>query len=222
LVATCIDFFFVALAVGPYVNIAFEIFVDWSRANEISDEALRSEAFWAKFVTGLGKRISKLQEKDYFKAFANFGDWLISEIRGRPPVGEVRDEEAHAEVIETKGTSGKIRIAMSLWGFVVLTLTIAGVEKIIGYNSLSPTTDLSQPGQIIPLILGIITFLVGAAQAIKPAFKCSGDAPPETTTQTEFTRQYHSTDFVSFMRDRDNISVVNVAAAKGTEPKGEF
>jgi hypothetical protein len=60
------------------------------------------------------------------------------------------------------------RIGVSVWGFVVLVLTIAGVEKIIDYNSLYSPPNLAAPGQIIPFILGIITFLVGATHAIKP------------------------------------------------------
>lgn len=54
------------------------------------------------------------------------------------------------------------------WGLLILVLTIAGVEKIIEYNALSPQNDLSQPGQMIPLVLGIITLIEGAASACMP------------------------------------------------------
>jgi hypothetical protein len=43
-----------------------------------------------------------------------------------------------------------------------------GVEKIIAYNDLSPQNDISKPGQIIPLVLGIITVLEGIASAVFP------------------------------------------------------
>lgn len=51
---------------------------------------------------------------------------------------------------------------------IILVLTIAGVEKIIGYNDLSPQNDLSQPGQLIPFVLGIITVIEGLSSAWKP------------------------------------------------------
>jgi hypothetical protein len=60
------------------------------------------------------------------------------------------------------------RLLFCGWGFIILTLTIAGVEKIIEYNNLSPQNDLSQPGQAIPFILGIITFIEGASKACRP------------------------------------------------------
>jgi hypothetical protein len=60
------------------------------------------------------------------------------------------------------------RLVWCFWGFSILILTIAGVEKIIQYNALSPDFDLSQPGQIIPLVLGIIVFIDGASNAIVP------------------------------------------------------
>ena len=71
------------------------------------------------------------------------------------------------------------KLFMLFKGFAVLVLTIIGVEKIIEYNSLSATSDLSTPGQIIPFILGIITFIVGASHAIKPNLPTS---PTSKTT----------------------------------------
>ena len=55
-----------------------------------------------------------------------------------------------------------------VWGLFILALTITGVEKIIIYNALSAQNDISKPGQIIPLILGVITFMEGAASALMP------------------------------------------------------
>jgi len=71
------------------------------------------------------------------------------------------------------------KLFMLFKGFSVLVLTIIGVEKIIEYNSLSATSDLSMPGQIIPFILGIITFIVGASHALKPNLPTS---PTSNTT----------------------------------------
>lgn len=61
-----------------------------------------------------------------------------------------------------------LRIGRCVWGFFILTLTIVGVEKIITYNDLSVQRDISKPGQIIPLVLGVITFMEGAASALMP------------------------------------------------------
>jgi len=61
-----------------------------------------------------------------------------------------------------------LRIGRCVWGFFILTLTIVGVEKIITYNNLSVQQDISKPGQIIPLVLGVITFMEGAASALMP------------------------------------------------------
>jgi hypothetical protein len=61
-----------------------------------------------------------------------------------------------------------VRTCFCIYGFVILVLTIAGVEKIIDYNNLVPQNDLSQPGQLIPFVLGIITVVEGAASACIP------------------------------------------------------
>lgn len=61
-----------------------------------------------------------------------------------------------------------IRLTLCAWGFIILILTIAGVEKIIDYNQLAPQNDLTKPGQIIPFVLGIITVVEGAASASMP------------------------------------------------------
>jgi len=61
-----------------------------------------------------------------------------------------------------------IRRVWVLWGLIILVLTIAGVEKIIEYNKLSPQNDVTQPGQMIPLVLGVITLIEGGASACAP------------------------------------------------------
>ena len=61
-----------------------------------------------------------------------------------------------------------VRTALCLWGLTILALTIAGIEMIIQYNGLRPQNDLWRPGQIIPFVLGIITFIEGAASALMP------------------------------------------------------
>jgi hypothetical protein len=53
-------------------------------------------------------------------------------------------------------------------GLVVLVFTIVGAEKIIQYNDFLPETDLSKPGQIIPLMVGIVIAIDGLATFLRP------------------------------------------------------
>jgi len=70
----------------------------------------------------------------------------------------------------------------------VLVLTIAGVEKIIEYNNLAPQTDLSQPGQIIPFVLGIVAMLEGIGNAFMPiALESRQETLDSPTTVTSFS-----------------------------------
>lgn len=62
----------------------------------------------------------------------------------------------------------KLTISMCVFGFFTWIGTIAGAERIIAINHLSPATDLSQPGQSIPFAIGIIQLLDGLASGIRP------------------------------------------------------
>jgi hypothetical protein len=55
-----------------------------------------------------------------------------------------------------------IFVALPVW-----VMTIAGAEEIIKANHLTPQTDLSQPGQSIPLAIGIITSVDGFAALVR-------------------------------------------------------
>lgn len=169
LVVTCVKSLLVPCAVGCYLNMALDRFVDWSGARDYAVHNLRPEHPWTRFLVIMGKKARTFAENAYFKAFVHFSDYIISRICNRKPVTEIEDHELQEEVRKMKMELRKWRIGLSVWGFVVLILTIAGVEKIIVYNDLNPSSNLSQPGQNIPFILGIITLLVGASHAIKPS-----------------------------------------------------
>jgi hypothetical protein len=91
-----------------------------------------------------------------------------------------RLEAANAKLKESGDRLRERKLLNLSKGFVIWVLTIAGVEEIIKYNSLSPTTNLSTPGQVIPFTLGIITFIVGLTHAVKPTSR----APTAHSVQT--------------------------------------
>jgi len=55
-------------------------------------------------------------------------------------------------------------VAIFLWAF-----SIATVEKTIRWNSLVPTTDLTSPGQLIPLVVGVTV----AADGVAVGYRCA-------------------------------------------------
>ena len=55
--------------------------------------------------------------------------------------------------------------------FPAWVMTMVGSEEIIKLNGLTPQTDLSQPGQSIPLAIGITVAVDGLTAAIKPGRK---------------------------------------------------
>jgi len=50
---------------------------------------------------------------------------------------------------------------------LVFSFTITGAEEIIQKNNLSPQTDLTQPGQLIPLIIGGVIMADGMLGVVK-------------------------------------------------------
>lgn len=65
-----------------------------------------------------------------------------------------------------------IFLALPVW-----VMTIAGAEEIIKGNNLTPQTDLSQPGQSIPLAIGIITSVDGLAAFVRVCRRGGSTAP---------------------------------------------
>jgi hypothetical protein len=197
LVVTCMDSVILVCSVGAYLDLALTRFVEWSGASKSSlsnvtstnqqashsDKSFEnhssnrpisndssSKDFWAKDMCAVGELVRKFQEGKRFRKFVNTGNMVVLKLLRLDTTLDENNtlEEIEDEIKKTKARMKAWRIGVSVWGFVILVLTIAGVEKIIEYNSLYSPANLAMPGQVIPFILGIITFLVGAAHAIKP------------------------------------------------------
>jgi len=197
LVVTCLESLMTTIVIGPYLDLIIIRFSIWTRAELGEDEDSKMDC-WDKTLFAAGKWAKELRSNTYFNEFTDFGanlSWYLSRILSRPgpPLnaglegGEAEMGAGHeqsetpelvrlrAELESARAVLSKLEMELERWklvlwvkGSVVLVLTIAGIEKIIKYNSLSPTSDLSEPGQIVPLISGIITFIDGASNAIKP------------------------------------------------------
>ena len=85
-----------------------------------------------------------------------------------------------------------VRLVRCYWGFFILALTVAGVEKIIGYNDLSPQNNLSQPGQMIPFVLGIITIIEGVANACMPKPRPGKNNSMSDNSRRDFDRRCYT------------------------------
>jgi hypothetical protein len=77
-------------------------------------------------------------------------------------------------------------------GVLILVFTIAGAEKIIDYNGLTPETDVSKSSQILPLMLGIFGVCDGIAVLLRPAPASAQQA--EIATQVETVPQVPETE----------------------------
>jgi len=161
-------------------------------------QALQQKPYYESFVTFGDKVLNSIINGDIIRVWR-----MVSVIRHRRRVSHDGPEIFATPQPKTRGLEDRLReetavyeakkakaekidrelrrrkLLMVLTGFIILVLTISGIEKIIEYNSLSPTSDLSAPGQIIPFVLGIITLVVGASHAIKPQIPQS-TSPPES------------------------------------------
>jgi hypothetical protein len=128
---------------------------------------------WCFLVQKLSDACMKIQSNAVFETIRNWNDYVLDKITG------INDDMSQPERKKIADKWARwVRLGRCFHGFVILALTIAGVEKIIDYNNLSPTNDLSRPGQLIPFVLGVITFLEGASNACMPSprQKTSGDS----------------------------------------------
>lgn len=50
---------------------------------------------------------------------------------------------------------------MTGFGLIVFIFSIAGVEMTIRWNGLVPQDDVSKPGQLVPLIMGMLCWRMG-------------------------------------------------------------
>jgi len=211
LVVTCIECLLVPLAAAIYFDIALDRFVEWTGAKAYSDPGVTPKDVLTKSLVCVGRGAKYCGEIQIFHNFVEFGEVIISRTCRETPEAQIEEADVPAALAATRKEIRKWRIVMTIWGFVVLILTIAGVEKIIEYNSLSPTSDLSQPGQNIPFILGIITVVVGASHAIKPALVTDTQCPqsPATPNETPFRRKFKVKDFL-----RSDMEIIDVTKEK--------
>jgi len=56
----------------------------------------------------------------------------------------------------------------AVFGVLSSIVLVAAVEMTIIYNDLKPITDLTQPGQSVPLVIGAITLVDGLFAAVRP------------------------------------------------------
>jgi len=129
---------------------------------------------------GLIKRVLRIEGRNSACADTTAGPYM-----------DPNDAELNAAIADLEQAKRRLqeRKQRNLFkGFAILVLTIAGVEKIIEYNSLHPTADLSTPGQVIPFILGIITIIVGLSHAIRPSSHNSETTSPAQVIETSRPR----------------------------------
>jgi hypothetical protein len=139
-----------------------------SREPESQRDCPWVEIQWSQIMICFGAAWTTLNKFIVLKGLRHLNDecwiklyYLAMLTRFKKIPGEVsRKDLDYAEWV--------IRTFLALWGLSVLVLTIAGVEQIIKYNDLSPQTDLTRPGQIIPFVLGILAVIEGAAYAFIP------------------------------------------------------
>jgi len=220
LVVTCIETLQLPFQIGAYLELARERFADWT-CEEVKGSSPKGH--WARFLGHVGEKARKLKENVYFKKFTNLGEHFMSRIRRRTPLAEIGNdtplEELKRLLAAQKRDIRIMRIGLCFWGLAILILTIAGVEMTIEYNSLSPSSDLSVPGQNIPFTLGIITFLIGAAHAIKPASEesnntSSTDSQPSLTDSCLPHRDEFDSAVLAYMKEQDKTSMFAMTEEK--------
>lgn len=85
-------------------------------------------------------------------------------------VSNGEDPEIQARIRKVEKHHERLHaVAWIMWIYSLLAFafTIPGAEKIIAINNLSPQRDLSQPGQLIPFTIGIVTLMDGIFALIR-------------------------------------------------------
>ncbi|KAL2152740.1 hypothetical protein VTH82DRAFT_5925 [Thermothelomyces myriococcoides] len=72
----------------------------------------------------------------------------------------------HEEVKKIMGWDG-LAVGIKCLHWVIWVLVVVAVELTIQWNHLSPSTNLQSPGQLIPLITGVIIFADGSYAAVR-------------------------------------------------------
>ena len=150
--------------VVSYLNLIEEAFDVWAKGQTVNgsngdEELLR---MWGDFMRKIAKVSKKLQSNVVFNKIDKLNEKFWTRLL------RIKKMSRSAMMKQLDDKRRFVRIVWCFWGLLILVLTIVGVEKIIRYNDLSPQNDLSQPGQIIPFVLGIITIIEGLGNACMP------------------------------------------------------
>jgi hypothetical protein len=167
LVYGCVMCVFLPSDVFSYLDMESVRFAAWARQKEENVDNTGStvktgcvvafETAWTKSMMGLSDMFKGICGNGVFTKIEKFWDPIMTYI------ARIRGTEQ-----EIKKARTRWRLLCCFWGFSILILTIAGIEKIIHYNDLTPENNLSRPGQLIPFVLGIITFIEGASKVCAP------------------------------------------------------
>jgi hypothetical protein len=148
---------------APVLSTPFRVSKCSSLKQFIKDISADVEKLWSSFLMKLSAGFTMFAHNRFFYGINCLIERLFNLF------ANIDDQPKELKGAALKKLLTIWRRLWCLWGFSILILTIAGVEKIIQYNGLTPQTDLSSPGQIIPLVLGIIVFIDGASNATVPA-----------------------------------------------------
>ena len=159
------------IQIPRYLQLFYAAFSAWAGTNDAGgDEDINASTrvpdkswTWGWFTRKIASMLKRLVDN---RAFNKLSDWNY-ELYLRL-FGIKKDMDIERKRKRWEKGQDIVRKFWVVWGVFVLALTIAGVEKIIVYNQLSPQNDLSQPGQMIPLVLGVITLIEGGATACMP------------------------------------------------------
>ena len=157
------------IQIPRYFQLFYAAFSAWAGTNEEEDIDVSTRVpdkswTWGWLTRKIASMLKRLVDN---RAFEKLSDWNYEFYLRLFGIKKDMDIERKKKRWE-KGQD-IVRKFWVVWGVFVLALTIAGVELIIVYNQLSPQNDLSQPGQMIPLVLGVITLIEGGATACMPA-----------------------------------------------------
>ena len=164
---------FLPVEIIEYLGLLRRTFVDWAGVKNADNHRERS-CKWAPLMRNIARVVRRLEDNRVSKKVYEWTDSFCEWVLGMTDDMEIEDREEKLRKFQQNS-----RRFWVILGVVTLVLTIAGIEKTIDYNDLSPQNDLSQPGQAIPFILGIITVIEGLASACKP------EAPSLPVTESD-------------------------------------
>lgn len=203
LIYSCLCALMLPFQIASYLKLGATRFRAWTQGKQEKDEisenhfsaeqeprSPRLETLWSGSLRKVSDWFMRLQSLSLLVKCHAWTDKFWNALHGIT-ADTTPSERAH----KLQKGDRWIRLGRCFLGLSLLALTIAGVEKIIEYNGLAPTSDLSKPGQLIPLVLGIITFMEGSAKACMPNprgrrmdLENRVGSPRESVVQVDFRR----------------------------------